>query len=133
MEEEDYAELLRFAQEQLAALGLGDLADDEHYVDPERPFDLPPPDKHLVAMLQNVESWLTLLDGRTVKEALGEIREICPDGPTSVDVLMPEWEGGRRVDLLEDLSDQSAVQNALNNFISRLLDGDLRPQSGPRI
>ena len=136
MTEEDFRDLLAMVQQQLNALGMGELADDELYVVPDHPEQLLPPEQHLIAMLKYTDEWLGLLESETVLRALKNIQEVAPNSPLAAEIEWPE-DRSRKIDLLQDLANLTDIRGQLRSIASLLNDlppgtePEAEPETGP--
>ena len=91
MDQGDFRSLLDLTRQQLIALGLGHLADDELYqFDDGVPL---PPDKHLNEMLERTADWLRLLDSGTVYKALDKIGTVVEGAPRGAEFSGVDFDG----------------------------------------
>lgn len=74
MTDADYLDLIVALKEQLAAVGLAHLADDERYVSPYEDRRLPPPRIQLKEMLASLERHLAVRDYQTYDRSMKVIR-----------------------------------------------------------
>lgn len=130
MEEKDYEDLIEIVKGYMREYGLSDLADDSNFLDPylliEGESKLPPPQKHLILLLEAFQLHLKWTDVDTVKRSLERLSETVEEAPENAFMELPDRGGSRRVYLTE-LPALGPLRKELDDLIIALRGEDFEP------
>lgn len=130
MEDEDYEDLIEIVKSYMRAYNLSDLADDSNFLDPyllaEGVSKLPPPQEHLILLLQAFELHLKWTDVDTVKRSLERLSETVKQAPENAFMELPDRGDSRRVYLTE-LPALGPLRKELDDLIIALRGEDFEP------
>lgn len=133
MEEKDYEDLIEIVKGYMREYDLSDLADDSNFLDPylltEGVSKLPPPQKHLILLLEAFQLHLKWTDRQTVEENLKYLQENVENGPANAFIEFPDRADGRQL-FLREMPSLGSLRFELQRLIVALRGEDYEPSPG---
>jgi hypothetical protein len=133
MEEKDYLDLIEIVKGYMRQYDLSDLAEDSNFVEPtlldEGVYKLPPPQKHLILLLEAFQLHLKWTDRETVQGNLKYFQENVESGPENAFIEFPDRADGRRL-FLRELPSLGPLREELQDLIIALRGEDYEPPPG---
>ncbi|ALV29099.1 hypothetical protein [Pannonibacter phragmitetus] len=133
MDDEDYEDLIEIVKDRMRENGLSDLAEDSNFLDPdalaEGRAELPPPQTHLILLLEAFQLHLKWTDRDTVEDNLRFLHESVENGPENAFIEFPDRADGRPL-FLREIPSLGPLRSELQRLIVALQGEDYEPSPG---